>query len=163
MRLWQLRVFGGQRPNHAQVGRLVGTAGEKAIHLHEGVLATYALGIEKLLEHRTGLVDPLRGHQRRGKHLEGVRRRLELIPKTRGGKPGLGFLRLIGDLDGAAGDARIASSAREREVGFRGERQIAALHRNLADEEIVKRRLAEIFGGRDVAERREQRLRRGIS
>ena len=83
---------------------------------------------------------------------------LDRVPQARGLERDLGQARLARHFDRAARDARIARALGEIQIGLGGERQIAALQRDLAEQKVVERRLVEvrIALGADVL-----RLRRG--
>ena len=143
----ELRMARGELAHHAQVCRLVRTAGEQAIQLQESALQIHTLARQQLLEVGFGLIDPLRRDEQRGDHLQRRRRlRLDLLPGLCRLQRELGQLALIRHLDRPPRHARVSGAARELEIGLCGQRVIAALHSDFAEQQLVERRLVQLLG-----------------
>ena len=136
----------GELAHHAQIRRLVRITGEQAVELEETALEIDALGGQQFLEIRLGLIDALRRDQERRHDLQRRGRfGLDLLPSPRRLERELGQLRLIGDLHRAARNARVAGAPGELQVSLGGKGVIAPLQGDLAEQELVERRLVQLL------------------
>ena len=158
----EVGIFRRQLPGDAQVRGLVRIARQQAVELQEAPLGIDAFGGKQLLEIRLRFVDALGGDQERRDDLQGGGRlRFDLLPGLRRLERELGQLALVGDFDGTTGDARITSAAGKLEVGLRGERVIASLLRDLAEEQLIERRLVQVLRILGLGERCCRQRERG--
>ena len=129
----------GELLHHAQVRALVGIAGEQPIDLQVAALLIHAFGIEELRQVGLRLVDLARRYEERRDDAQcRGRLRLDFVPGLRRVEREVVQPALVRHLHRAARDARVARTSGEVEVGLRGERVIASLLRDLAEQHVVE-------------------------
>jgi hypothetical protein len=146
VRLGELRIAISKLANDAQVRRLVGVAGEQAVELQESVLRRNAGRGKQALEEGFGFIHAARRHQHGRGHLQGLRRiGFEVEPGARRLQRKIRLVAAARHLDGAPRDARVARLFRELQVRLRREDVVAALLRDLAEQQLVERGFVELL------------------